>query len=276
MMEYKVNRRTGDRNSVIGLSLPCKADGKEGGNFLFVPLLVASLLSGLVLFPVSMTTADAKTKMSVTVKVSSKMVNKKTIALNKGSSRKIKLTFTPNHSGIKKMYKSSRKGIVSVSRTGRLKAKKAGTAKITVTVSGNNMRKTKLWFKVKVIRQSTSDRKAGNLVVLMVNGQTFQAVFYNNKTANALLKKMPMTLNMKELNGNEKYHFFDMEFPVNEKSPGKISAGDIMLYGSDCLVTFYKSHSTSYQYTPVGKIEDASGFAKAVGNGNVTIQFIVK
>lgn len=211
--------------------------------------------------------------MSVTVKVGSQKVNKKTITLKKGSSRKIKLSFKPNQSGIKKMYKSSRKGIVSVSRTGKLKAKKAGAAKITVTVSGDNMRETKLWFKVKVIRQSNSDNKTGTSVVLNINGQSFQAVFYNNKTANALLEKMPMTLNMKELNGNEKYHFFDTEFPVNEKSPGKISAGDIMLYGSDCLVTFYKSHSTSYQYTSVGKIENASGFVKAVGSGNVTITF---
>lgn len=247
-------------------------------NILFAFLLVVSLLSGMLWSSVSMTTVDAKTKMSVTVKVGSQKVNKKTITLKKGSSRKIKLSFTPNQSGIKKMYKSSRKGIVSVSRTGKLKAKKAGTAKITVTVSGNNMRKTKMWFKVKVIGQSNSDKKTGvpgNTIscVLNINGQSFNAVFYNNKTANALLKKMPMTLNMKELNGNEKYHFFDTEFPVNEKSPGKISAGDIMLYGSDCLVTFYKSHSTSFQYTPVGKIENASGFAKAVGSGNVKITF---
>lgn len=47
-------------------------------------------------------------------------------------------------------------------------------------------------------------------------------------------------------------------------------------YESDCLVAFYKLHSLSYQYTPVGKIEDASSFAKAVGNGNVTIKFTVK
>lgn len=239
--------------------------------FLFVFLLVVSLLSGMKLFPVSMTKAGTKAKMSVAVMVDSKKVNKKTIALKKGGSRKIKLSFATKYSGIKKIYKSSRKGIVSVSRTGRLKAKKAGTAKITVTVLGNNMRKTKMWFKVKVIRQSNSDKKTGTPVVLNINGQSFQAVFYNNKTANALLKKMPMTLNMKELNGNEKYHFFDTEFPVNEKSSGKISAGDIMLYGSDCLVTFYKSHSTSYQYTPVGKIDNPSDFAKAVGSGNVTI-----
>ncbi len=245
-------------------------------NLIFSLLLVATLLSGMILSPVAMTRAEAKTKLSVTAKVGSKKVNKKTIHMKKGSSRKIKLSVVLKQSEIKKTYKSSRKDIVSVSRTGRLKAKKAGTAKITVTLSGKNIRKTKLWFKVKVIRQSNSDKKAGTTVTLTVNGQSFQAVFYNNKIANALLGKMPMTLNMKELNGNEKYHFFDTEFPTNEKSPGKISVGDIMLYGSDCLVTFYKSHSTSYQYTPVGKIEDAFGFAKAVGNGNVTIKFTVK
>lgn len=60
-------------------------------NNLLVFLLVVGLLSGLMLSPVSMTTADAKTKMSVSVKVGSKKVNKKTITLQKGSSRKIKL-----------------------------------------------------------------------------------------------------------------------------------------------------------------------------------------
>lgn len=154
--------------------------------YLFVFLLIVSLLSGLMLFPVSMTTVDAKTKMSVTVKVGSQKVNKKTITLKKGSSGKIKLSFTSNYSGIKKTYKSSRKSIVSVDRTGRLKAKKAGTAKITVTVSGKNLRKTKLWFKVKVTRQGDSDQKTGTPVVLNVNGQSFQAVFYDNKTANLI------------------------------------------------------------------------------------------
>ena len=245
-------------------------------NFVLPLLLVASLLSGMLLSPVTMIKAEAKTKLSVTARVGSKKVNKKTIHMKKGNSRKIKLSVVPKQSEIKKTYNSSRKDIVSVSRRGKLKAKKAGTAKITVTVSGKNIRETKLWFKVKVTCQSDADKKAGTSVTVTVNGQSFQAVFYNNKTANVLLEKMPMALNMKELNGNEKYHFFDTEFPTNKRPPGKISAGDIMLYGSDCLVTFYKSHSTSYQYTPVGKIVDASGFAKAVGNGNVTIQFTVK
>ncbi len=213
--------------------------------------------------------------MSVTVRVDSKKVNKKTITMKKGSSKKIKLSLVPNQSGIKTKYQSNKKGIVTASKTGKLKAKKAGTAKITVTVSGDNIRKTKLWFKVKVIRQNNSDKKAGTPVVLTVNGQTFQAIFYNNKTSNALLEKMPMTLNMKELNGNEKYHYFDTEFPTNEKSPGKIEAGDIMLYGSDCLVLFYESFATSYSYTSLGFVEKPEGLAEALGTGSVHVDIFV-
>ncbi|MCH5267390.1 MAG: Ig-like domain-containing protein [Lachnospiraceae bacterium] len=240
---------------------------------LFALLLVINLVTGLVLSPVSVMRAEAKTKLSVTVKVGSQKANKKTITMKKGSSKKIKLSIAPNKSRIKTKYKTDKTSIVSVSKTGKLKAKKTGTAKIIITLSGNHIRKTKVWFKVKVTGKSDSGKNTGTPVVLTVNGKTFQAVFYNNETAKALLKQMPMTLNMKELNGNEKYHYFDIEFPTNEKSPGKIEAGDIMMYGSDCLVTFYKSYSTSYQYTSVGKIKNASDFAEAVGRGNVKITF---
>ena len=70
------------------------------------------------------------------------------------------------------------------------------------------------------------------------------------------MKKMPVTLSMKELNGNEKYCYFNQEFPTDEKAPGKIEAGDIMMYGSDCLVTFYKFHKTSYEYTTVQRQQE--------------------
>lgn len=36
---------------------------------------------------------------------------------------------------------------------------------------------------------------------------------------------------------------------------------------------FYKDFVTSYCYTPFGYMEDATGLAKALGNGNVTVSF---
>ncbi len=44
-----------------------------------------------------------------------------------------------------------------------------------------------------------------------------------------------------------------------------------MLYGSGCLVFFYKNFQTSYQYTRIGRITDTEGFASALGKGNVQV-----
>ena len=222
---------------------------------------------------ISAVKTEARENLSVTLKVDSKKANKKTVSMKKGSGKKIKISIAPNKSGMKIKYSSNHKSVVSVSRTGKLKAKKTGTAKISVTVSKNGRKIRTEWLKIRVRRTNSSAEKKGTPVVLTVNGEAFQAIFYNNKTADELVEKMPMTLNMKELNGNEKYHYFNEEFPTDEKAPGKIKAGDIMLYGSDCLVAFYKSHKTPYEYTTVGKIEDAAGFEKAVGSGDVKITF---
>ena len=106
-----------------------------------------------------------------------------------------------------------------------------------------------------------------------IGKKTFKATFYNNKTSSALLKKFPLSCKMSELNGNEKYKYLSSELPTNKKKVKRIKAGDIMLYGSDCLVVFYKSHKTSYKYTKVGHINNTSGLKKAVGKGKVKMKF---
>ena len=55
-----------------------------------------------------------------------------------------------------------------------------------------------------------------------------------------------MTLEMTELNGNEKYHHLSTRLPTNAISPGTIQNGDIMLYGNHSLVLFYETFKTSY------------------------------
>ena len=107
-------------------------------------------------------------------------------------------------------------------------------------------------------------------------GQTFTATLLDNSAARALLDCLPMTVSMTELNGNEKYYYMSDSLPVNSQRPGNIHAGDLMLYGSDCLVLFYESFSSGYSYTRLGSIDDPSGLAAALGGGNVEVTFQIE
>ena len=111
-------------------------------------------------------------------------------------------------------------------------------------------------------------------ITITVNGRAFSATLYDNETARAFKERLPLTLDMSELNGNEKYYYLPESLPTNSSRPSAINAGDIMLYGSDCLVIFYESFSTSYSYTPIGKIDDPDGLAEALGSVNIQAAFI--
>ena len=113
-------------------------------------------------------------------------------------------------------------------------------------------------------------------MTITINGQSFLVTLYDNETVAALKEKIPLTLDMSELNGNEKYNYLSFSLPTNASNPGQIHAGDLMLYGSDCLVLFYESFATSYRYTPIGRVNDPSGLAGAVGRGSVQITFAAK
>lgn len=110
---------------------------------------------------------------------------------------------------------------------------------------------------------------------IKVGDKNFKATLESNNTTKSLLEKLPLTINMSELHGNEKYYYFDESLPTNSERIENINTGDLMLYGSDCLVLFYKSFSTSYSYTRLGHIDNPQVLADVVGSGNITVTFEV-
>ena len=106
---------------------------------------------------------------------------------------------------------------------------------------------------------------------LTINGNSFTATLEDNETTKEFLKRLPLEVSMSELNGNEKYYYFDESFPTNSYRPGNISTGDIMLYGNDCLVIFYEEFDTPYSYTRIGKIDNVDNLKNALGKGNVNV-----
>lgn len=108
---------------------------------------------------------------------------------------------------------------------------------------------------------------------LIVNNKTFSATLDNSETVKKLILMFPMSLNMSEMNSNEKYNYLDSSLPTNSSIPKRINAGDIKLYGNNCLVVFYKSFNTQYSYTNLGKVDNVNSFINELGRGNVTIRF---
>jgi len=106
---------------------------------------------------------------------------------------------------------------------------------------------------------------------ITVGGKVFTATLLDNASANAFKAMLPLTMNMTELNGNEKYFRLPKNLPRNASNPGKIKSGDLMLWGAETFVVFYEGFSTSYSYTKLGRITNATGLAEALGSGNVTV-----
>jgi hypothetical protein len=121
--------------------------------------------------------------------------------------------------------------------------------------------------------QINDNNTMSNKIRIKVGTSVFTAILSDNATATAFKALLPMTINMTELNRNEKYFDLASSMPTNASNPKTIQNGDLMMYGANTLVLFYKTFSTSYSYTKLGHIDDTSGLAAALGAGNVAVTF---
>ena len=108
---------------------------------------------------------------------------------------------------------------------------------------------------------------------MTVGERRFAITLTDNPAGRAFADLLPLTLDMPDLNGNEKHVALPKALPANASRPGTIRNGDLMLYGSDTLVLFYLTFDSSYSYTRLGRIDDPAGLAQALGPGNVRVAF---
>ena len=124
--------------------------------------------------------------------------------------------------------------------------------------------------------QNNAPMEYSDQITVTVNGTSFDAVLTDSETGRAFAELLPLTITMTELNGNEKYHYLDGSLPTDSYKPGTIEAGDLLLYGNNCVVLFYETFSSGYSYTRIGKLTSADNLKSAVGTGNVSVTFAKK
>lgn len=290
-------------------------------------LMICLIVSALYTDKMSVVSAASSSKAGIRLRIDNRAVSGKTISIKKGKKKKIKV-IVPGKKNYKITFRSSKGSVVTVTKTGKITAKKIGTAKITV-IAKTKKKKYKSWIKVKVVSadkksdvplptknpipsqtvtpsnaptdtatiESTdtpavepSDTPAvepttptespapdtGTVsdmykITIQVNGKVFPAKLYQTEITKSIMQKLPLSITMNELNGNEKYYYFPESFPTESGRVSTIYVGDLKLFGSSCLVLFYESFSTSYSYTSLGYIENPEWLAEALGPGSVRV-----
>ncbi|SDA47138.1 hypothetical protein SAMN03159443_00759 [Pseudomonas sp. NFACC15-1] len=108
---------------------------------------------------------------------------------------------------------------------------------------------------------------------MTVGEQRFAIALADNAAARAFVTLLPLTLQMSDLNRNEKYAPLPQALPAEANKPGTIRTGDLMLYGTDTLVVFYTNFNSTYAYTRLGQVDDTAKLAQALGRRDVKVTF---
>lgn len=110
-----------------------------------------------------------------------------------------------------------------------------------------------------------------NTFYVSVGGVSFSAAFAETSGAQALkelLSNGPITISMSDYGGFEKVGSLGQSLTTSD-SQTTTQSGDIVLYQGNQIVIFYGSNSWSY--TRLGKINDLTGWADALGSGDVSV-----
>ena len=105
-------------------------------------------------------------------------------------------------------------------------------------------------------------------IKVIINDIEYNINLEENETAKEFIKMLPQEYTMNELNGNEKYTYLDKSLPTDSYNPNQINKGDIMLFGDNCLVIFYKTFNTNYSYTKIGHIDNLQD----LDNNNIKVK----
>lgn len=108
---------------------------------------------------------------------------------------------------------------------------------------------------------------------VQIGNASFTATLENNDAVGELVEMMrqePVTIHMSDYAGFEKVGPLGRSLTTSNHQTTTY-AGDIVLYNSNQIVMFYGSNSWSY--TRIGKIDDLSGWADALGSGDITAVF---
>jgi len=124
-----------------------------------------------------------------------------------------------------------------------------------------------------MLLSSVAAHAQASRIAMTVGERRFDLTLADTAAARAFAAMLPLTLDMPDLNENEKHVTLPHPLPANATRPGTIRNGDLMLYGTQTLVLFYLSFDSAYSYTRIGRVDDPAGLRQALGPQAARITF---
>ena len=112
--------------------------------------------------------------------------------------------------------------------------------------------------------------EVGQLANMTLNfgGKAYTAISTSTKTTKSFIESLPVTIQMTDVDGNEKYGCMYYKIATESPKTNVVTKGDVLLFGESCVIVAYKDFKSSSKYTKLGHIDNVddlpSGSVKVV------------
>lgn len=125
------------------------------------------------------------------------------------------------------------------------------------------------------LNETEAEENAVKKMNIQIGDAVFTATLERNCAVTEFIQMMreaPVIVSMSDYSGFEKVGSLGTSLTAADKQT-TTQSGDIVLYNGNQIVIFYGSNS--WNYTRLGKIDDLSGWAEALGSSDVQVTFSV-
>ena len=119
------------------------------------------------------------------------------------------------------------------------------------------------------VNQNEAD-KVGQLANFNVKfgTKTYKAKSTSTETTKSFLESLPVTLDMKDVDDNQKYGCMYYKITSESAKTNKVKKGDVLLSGESCLIVATEDFKTINKYVVLGHIDNLDdvpeGLVKAI------------
>lgn len=194
---------------------------------------------------------------------------------------KTKMTLTAGESQQLKLKNNKKKvswSVISGKQYVQLKKKSKTGVWIVGKKPGNAVVRAKIGKKSYTCKVTVKKAKSAKVytVKITVGNKTLKAKLEDNVTTRALIKKMPMTIHMRDLYDREMcYHYGEGAFPTGKLREDKYKAGDIIYWPpAGSLVILYKQDGEEFERQHLGHIDSGVEIFEQTGDVDVTFELV--